>query len=315
VNERTERAEHVYGPVPSRRLGLSLGVDLIPFKTCTYDCVYCQLGRTSKKCVTRKEFVDSEAVIDNIQRVLSLKQRIDYITFSGSGEPTLNSGIGYLIREVKELTTIPVAVITNSSLLNARDVQDALMEADLLVPSLDAGREATFRMINRPHDAVQYSSMVEGLVRFSNAFRGKLWLEIMLVRGINDSDEEIDALSSRLQKMRIDKIQLNTVFRPPAERTVKAVKPARLQEISGMLGAIAEIVTDFRGIMQDTVVENDGKRILELIRRRPVSVSDIVVALGIHRNGVLKHVTMLARRGKIKEVQFEDRTYYEANEG
>lgn len=314
MNEPTEHKRYVYGPVPSRRLGLSLGVDLIPFKTCTYDCIYCQLGRTTNKCVVRKEYVPAPVVLDHIKEAIRIKQRIDFVTCSGSGEPTLHSEIGYIIREAKRFSATPVAVITNSSLLHEGAVRDALMDADLVVPSLDAGREETFHRINRPHDGIRFGGMVEGLTRFSKEFRGKLWLEIMLVRDINDSEEEVAALSEKLRGMRIDKIQLNTVFRPPAEKNVRAVEPERLQEIRGLLGDTSEVVTDFRGTVQDTVVERDEKRILELIERRPVRVSDIVAALGIHRNGVLKYVSALEKQGKIRAVQFEDRTYYEAAE-
>jgi wyosine [tRNA(Phe)-imidazoG37] synthetase (radical SAM superfamily) len=296
-------------------LGLSLGVDLIPFKTCTYDCLYCQLGRTTKKCVSRKEYVDSAAVIDNIQTVLSQKQRIDYITFSGSGEPTLHSGIGSLIRRIKELTAIPVAVITNSSLLNDEAVRDALLLADLVVPSLDAGTEETFHVINRPHGAIQFGYMVDGLARFSHAYAGTLWLEIMFVAGMNDSDEEITALRSVLEKMRFDRIQMNTVFRPPAEKSARPVKVEWLQKERIVLGDKAEIVTDFRGNLQDLKTRNEESRILELVKRRPATVNDMVLSLGIHRNAIIKYVAALEKRGRLHAVQHEKRIYYEALEG
>ena len=311
MKERTELAHHVYGPVPSRRLGLSLGVDLIPFKTCSYDCLYCQLGKTTEKCVARKEYVDTATVLHQIEKAISLKQRIDYITFSGSGEPTLHSGIGFLIQETKRITTIPVAVITNSSLLYEEAVQEALLHADLVVPSLDAGGEETFHVINRPHDSIQFSDMVEGLERFSQSFKGKLWLEVMFVAGINDSDEALDALRLKLKQIRRDKIQLNTVFRPPADEAARAVGAAWLQRVNDLLGDTAEIVTDFRGNMQDEAVKNDKKRILGLIRRRPVTVSDIIASLGMHRNEVIKLITILEKHALVKPVLFEGRTYYE----
>jgi wyosine [tRNA(Phe)-imidazoG37] synthetase (radical SAM superfamily) len=236
---------------------------------------------------------------------------MDYITFSGSGEPTLHKGIGTLICAVKKLTTIPVAVITNSSLLSDAAVHDALMNADLVVPSLDAGTEETFQSINRPHDAIRFNDMVTGLARFSEAFSGQLWLEIMLVRGVNDSDQAVEALYSRLAEIRPRAVQLNTVFRPPAEETAHAVDGARLQRIREKLGSTASIVTEFRGNMQDTSALQGEQRILEFIRRRPATASDLEASLGMHRNEVVKYLVLLEKQGHIKQVAHEERTYYE----
>lgn len=311
MKERTETGHYVYGPVPSRRLGLSLGVDLLPYKTCSFNCIYCQLGTTERHCLERSVYHETQTVLAQVQEALSRKQRIDYITFSGSGEPTLHSDIGLLIRRIKDLTDIPVAVITNSSLLHEKSVRESLLPADLVVPSLDAGREATFLAINRPHPAVRFDEMVSGLARFSREFRGTLWLEIMLVAGMNDNNEELEALRLRLKKMRIDKIQLNSVFRPPADTAAVPVKPGRLASIRDLFGERAYVVTDFRGTMQQPLAQRDEARIMELISRRPATVSDIVAALGIHRNEVVKCLSRLEKQHRAKSVQHEERRYYE----
>ena len=172
---------HVYGPVPSRRLGRSLGIDLVPFKTCTYDCVYCQLGRTTNKTIDRQEYVPIKDVLTELEQKLAAGDIPDYISLAGSGEPTLNLGIGRLIAEIKSLTDIPVAILTNGSLLWMPDVQDALMAADLVLPSLDAGDEHLFQYVNRPHEEISFERMVDGIATFTRRFPGEVWLEILLL--------------------------------------------------------------------------------------------------------------------------------------
>ncbi len=174
--------KYVYGPVPSRRLGFSLGVDVVPYKTCTLDCIYCQLGRTTQKTIERKLYTQKDSVCEEVQEALNKKQRIDYITFSGSGEPTLNSDIGALIREVKKITTVPVVVLTNGTLLFREDVQKDLAEADVVMPSLDAASNVMFRKINRPHDVLNLDSIIRGLKRFRKMYKGRIWLEVMLIK-------------------------------------------------------------------------------------------------------------------------------------
>lgn len=157
------KQKYTYGPVPSRRLGLSLGIDIVPFKTCSFDCIYCQLGRTTNKTIERKAYVTTTELLTELQVVLKDDEQIDYITFSGSGEPTLNSEIGQMIREIKRITTIPVAVLTNSSLLAQESVQEDLLSADLVIPSLDAVTAETFQKINRPYTGIEISQVVKGI--------------------------------------------------------------------------------------------------------------------------------------------------------
>jgi wyosine [tRNA(Phe)-imidazoG37] synthetase (radical SAM superfamily) len=185
----------IYGPVPSRRLGISLGLDIIPFKTCSYDCIYCQLGRTTEQTLERRSYVTISSLINQLKEVLELNEEIDYITFSGSGEPTLNQDIGEMIRKVKELTCIPVAVLTNGSLLWEERVRKNLSYADLVVPSLDAVSEEVFRRVNRPASGLSIEKVLRGLESFTWSFKGKIYLEVMLVKGMNDSEEEIVKLN------------------------------------------------------------------------------------------------------------------------
>ena len=237
---------HVFGPVPSRRLGRSLGVDLVPFKTCSYDCVYCQLGRTTCKTVERKEWVPLEEVVADIEQRLSAEP--DYITLSGSGEPTLFSRVGELIGRIKGMSDVPVAVLTNGSLLWREDVRDELRDADLVVPSLDAGNEAMFQRVNRPHESISFEAMLAGLIEFRRTFRGKVWLEVLLMDGYTASEAELSELAGCVKQIGPDRVQLNTVTRPPAEDFAVGVSRERLAEMASAFDPPAEVIADFRGV-------------------------------------------------------------------
>jgi len=194
IKQNKSPALHTYGPVPSRRLGFSLGIDIIPLKTCSLNCIYCQLGPTPKKTTHKKEYFSSSDILAQIRKKLSSGQRIDYITFSGSGEPTLNKALGKLIRDIKKTTSIPAAVLTNSTLLSLKSTREALMDADLVVPSLDAATQEIFVKVNRPHSSLKLEEIIEGLWKFRQEFKGSIWLEIMLVKGVNDSPSHIRKL-------------------------------------------------------------------------------------------------------------------------
>lgn len=183
---------YVYGPVLSPRLGRSLGIDLVPFKTCNYDCIYCQLGRTTHKTLERKECINGDEILREVERKISAAPPCDVVTLSGSGEPTLNNRIGDIITEIKKLTTVPVAVLTNGSLLWMEDVRESLMNADIVIPSLDAGDEHLFQHVNRPHRELLFRRVVEGLIHFTKTFPGSVWLEVFLLAGITGIQSEVE---------------------------------------------------------------------------------------------------------------------------
>jgi len=263
----------IFGPVPSRRLGFSLGVDIIPFKICSLDCIYCQLGRTTNKTLERKEFFSTDSILKELKKILKDKsQRIDYITFSGSGEPTLNSKIGSMIVRIKKITPVPVAVLTNGTLLYHPELQEELKEADLVIPSLDAADEKTFEEVNRPHSSLSFDEVISGLITFSQKFKGKIWLEIMLIRGINDSPHHIEKLAQIIQEIRLDKVQLNTPVRPPAEEFVHPVSIRNLRRIGSMLGEKCEIVTEVKRAEQKAYQRDVEEAVLTMIRRRPLTL-------------------------------------------
>jgi len=238
--------KYIYGPVHSRRLGLSLGLSLTPHKTCNFDCVYCQLGSTSALQTERKEYVPVKQVYDELREWLTanacISKQLAYITISGCGEPTLNTGIGPLITMIKTTVPIQVAVITNASTFVSADVRNAVSGADLIVPSLDAADAATFSAINKPHGSISLDNIVEGLVSLRNEYKGAFWLEIMVVKGINDSLEQARLLKAQIDRIRPDKVQINSPVRSTAEKNVLAADPERLQEIKQIFGEKAEIV-------------------------------------------------------------------------
>jgi wyosine [tRNA(Phe)-imidazoG37] synthetase (radical SAM superfamily) len=305
--EKKETQRFVYGPVPSRRLGISLGVDIVPFKNCSYDCVYCQLGKTTYHSTERKSFVPIDAVISQIREVVDQNSDIDYITFSGSGEPTLNSDIGEIIRRIKAFTQTAVAVLTNGSLLWQKEVREDLSQADLVVPSVDAVSEEVFRKINCPIEGLGVKKVLDGIKQFCNEFEGKIWVEIMLVKGINDSEEEIRRISQFVGDLKADKIQLNTVVRPPADSRAQPVGKQRLSEIKALFdpGSTVEIVAEFDRKTSKAYHEDLEKAIFELLRRRPARKAEMAAALGVHPNVIVKYLQVLEGRKKIRTLRTE----------
>jgi len=194
-----EGCTHVYGPVFSRRLGHSLGLDLVPLKVCSYDCLYCQLGRTTELTADRREYVRAKTIVAEVESLHAGGVRPDYITVSGSGEPTLHSGLGKIIRRIKEVTSIPVAVLTNGSLLWRPEVRRAVGRADLVLPSLDAGDERMFRRINRPHPSLTFETMLTGLQGFVTEYPGEVWLEVFLTNGINADRGHVEKIAAYLR--------------------------------------------------------------------------------------------------------------------
>ncbi|HPC87494.1 MAG TPA: radical SAM protein [Candidatus Saccharicenans sp.] len=302
---------HLYGPVPSRRLGYSLGVDLLPFKTCSLSCIYCQLGNSPKKTIRRINPYSEKKILEEIKEFLKTGARVDFITFSGSGEPTLNKSIGWLIREIKKFTNIPVAVLTNSTLLSRAEVRKELAAADVVVPSLDAATQRIFEKINRPHPSLKIEKIIEGLVKFRKEFKGQIWLEIMLVKGVNDSPAEIKKLKEAAARINPDKIQLNTVVRPPAEKTAKPLTPEEMNKIKEFFGEKAEVVASFRKKEQEKAAVDIAEAILAMVRRRPVSLEDLENSLGQTREELSLEIQKLLQQKKIKQVRHLDRDYFE----
>jgi wyosine [tRNA(Phe)-imidazoG37] synthetase (radical SAM superfamily) len=306
---------HVFGPGPSRRLGRSLGVDLVPLKTCTYNCIYCQLGPTTHLTCEVRQYAPLRELRRELEMVFQNKVQADYVTLSGSGEPTLHSGIGEVIRTIKGLTDIPVAVLTNGSLLYRRRVREQLLQADLIIPSLDAGSEPLFRLVNRPHSSLSLQRLVEGLVLLREEFSGAYWLEVMLLGGISGLDSEVAQIAEIADGIKPHRIQINSVHRPAAEPFAYPVSRERLEYFKSCFPGTVEVIESRVWDEEEEVSFNASQdAILSLLQRRPCSVEDICAGLGAHRGNISKCLEGLTRKGLVKSIIQEGRIYYHPTE-
>jgi wyosine [tRNA(Phe)-imidazoG37] synthetase (radical SAM superfamily) len=301
---------YLFGPVASRRLGYSLGVDIIPHKVCTLDCLYCQLGPTTLRTMERKPYVEAGPVLEELEEVLEKKMQIDCITFSGSGEPTLTTCLGEIIDGIKSRCSIPVTVLTNGTLLHLPEVRSDLLKADIVCPSFDAATSESFKRINRPHESLTLDVMIQGLKKFRREFTGKIYFEVMLARGINDSEQELEALAAVLPAFGADRIQINTVIRPAAEEGVWAVRPATLEHARTLFGLNAEIIGGFLKERSLHEQENIGDQIVKLVARHPSTPADICTALGLTAELVDGYLKLLQQQGRIIKTIHGDSTFY-----
>lgn len=228
--------KHIFGPVPSRRLGISLGVDLVKPKSCNMNCVFCECGATPKLSTERESFKDIKEVENEIADILK-EIKPDYITFSGSGEPTLSSDLGKIIDWIKNNTDVKVCLITNSLLLNNDEVIDEVLKADLIIPTLNSVDDEIFHKINRPGDEVHISMLMSGLKKLSAKYKGEVFLETFIIEGLNDGREHIEKMADFLKEIRFTKLQLNSLARKGAEDWVK---PASIECLNNVKNIFAE---------------------------------------------------------------------------
>ena len=274
--------QYVYGPIPSRRLGRSLGIDPIPLKTCNWNCIYCQLGRSLPLTNVRSEYIPRAAILAEIEETLAapeIQAAVDAVTFAGSGEPTLHSGLGWLVRAVKALTPLPVAVITNGALLYRTDVQDDLLAADIVLPTVSAGTPALHRRIHRPHPDASFAQLVAGLKAFRARYTGSLWVEVMLIRGLNDSELPLRQLAALLQQIQPDQIHLLLPDRPPAEPWVEAADPEGLLRAAALLSTAAPVVPPLSPPIHTLRAGSLPEAIAGIVSRHPMSFQQLASAL------------------------------------
>ena len=268
-----EKTKYIYGPVPSRRLGISLGVSPIPKKTCNYSCIYCQLGRTKPMTNSRNMFFSVEEIIHEFDDLIQNNIYFDVVTIVGEGEPTLYLGLGKIIAEIKKRVKQPVAVITNGALLYDKTVRQELLQADIVLPSMDAFDEESFEKINRPYKDMIYKDVYSGLIEFSKIYQGQLWLEIMFMEGINDSDIILEKYLGLLKEIKYDRLFLNTPVRPPAEQGVNVVGNDRMKYISETLGGIAIDLLSSKGFYSE--ISDDYNAVISIIKRHPMNQFEI----------------------------------------
>ena len=301
---------YIFGPVPSRRLGFSLGIDIVPFKTCTLNCVYCQLGGTTRRTIRRQRYGITKDILFELDHILHQGQKIDYITLSGSGEPTLNSNIKEIIDAIKGMSNIPVAVLTNGTLLYRRDVRRALYSADLVIPSLDAVSQGVFDKINRPHDSLRMDRIIEGVHSFVSEFHGEVWIEIMFVKGLNDHWDEIERIKTVVSEMHPQQVHINSVVRPPAEDFATALSNTELQRIRTVIGGNCSPIGEFHGKTMNTYKTDVRSTIVNLTKRRAVTIADITDTLGIHVNEIIKCLRDLQKEKVINKIIHNGQDYY-----
>ena len=303
---------HLYGPVPSRRLGRSLGIDLVPYKVCTYDCVYCQVGKTTEKTLFRKEYSPTKEVLEEVRTfLLTENSPIDHLSLSGSGEPTLHSKIRSVIEKIKKMTSIPVAVLTNGALLSLEEVREDLLLADIVLPSLDAVSSEAFMRINRPHPSLSLEKVIEGLIEFRKVYRGQMWLEILFCKGVNDRQSELLQMKETVDRIQPDLIHLNTVVRPPSERWAVPLGQKEMEAIRTLLGERASIISEFYHHLGSMPERKMRDEILRILERRPLSLTDLSHGMGIPPHELEQQLRPLMEEGKITARSFGDSIYYE----
>jgi len=310
--------KYLFGPVNSRRLGLSLGIDIMPPKVCNYNCIYCEVGATTRLTCERQEYVDTAAVLAELDDFIQHKEAgrpPDFYTVTGSGEPTLHSSIGRIIRSLKAKTERPVAVLTNGSLMHLAEVRNELAAADIVVPSLDAARPESFRRVNRPARCVDLEALIAGLQQFKREFAGQLWLEILLVKDINDSAVDIIALQDAIRMIAPDRIQLHTVARPPLENYAEPATRDALATIAKQLGdgtnVLVELPAEFVGRSGKNSEPVIAHEIIEMLRRRPCTAADVSAALGLALESVRHLLEQMESGGQVQGVAHGGHKYYQ----
>ncbi|MCG3223125.1 MAG: radical SAM protein [Candidatus Heimdallarchaeota archaeon] len=303
--------KYVFGPVPSRRLGRSLGISPIPRKTCNFTCIYCQLGRTTNFTNTRVDFFPSEAIVEEVQKALLITDQIDYITIVGDGEPTLYAGLGNLINSLKKQTSFPIAVITNGALLSRDDVRNDLLSADVVLPTLDAPTEELFRLINRPHKDLKLIDIIQGMKQFREEYKGQLWVEVMLVKGKNDTPEILSKIKDIIDSIGFDKVFINVPIRPPAESWVKIPDPEVLLEAQKILSAESISLYETSDVTSIDKTASPEQNIIVIAQRHPLREDQVYSLLKtLSKNDVENLLLKMEKEEKIKSVIYNDRRFF-----
>ncbi len=292
---------------------MSLGVDIVPMKTCTQNCIYCELGLDAPTTAERKSYIDINMLYQALEEFLTHGRHLDYITITGSGEPTLNADLGKIIRKIREMTHFPVAILTNGSMLWDPQVRRDCMQADVVLPSLDAPDAETYAKINRPDSKISFEKLTSGLIEFAKEYKGKILLEVLLIEGVNTDEKQLDALGQWIEKINPHKIQVNTAVRPGVDKSLRPIPADRLEQIARRFGPRAEVIASSPPgpHTQSPGSEKDlAQRVLELLKRRPCPLSEIAAALGIDAQTSDKLLTSLQRDKKISTRTQNGQTFY-----
>jgi len=308
--------QYIFGPIPSRRLGVSLGIDLVPLKTCSFNCIFCECGKTTDLTIERRKYFPTMAIIKEVDDYLSGRPELDYITFSGSGEPTLHSGIGKIAHHIKSnYPEYKLALLTNGSLLWDESVRKDLLEMDVIIPSMNGISEQIFMKINRPHPSLSCAQVVKGLKALRSEYTGEIWLEIFIIPGLNDTEEELDLMKSAIREICPDKVQLNALDRPGVVDWITVPSFSGMERIIELLDyhdieVVSSIASrsEIQGIPGDVVEE-----ILMTIRRRPCTVSDLSRICNLKPTEIIKHIEVLLEKGEIVAKNEKRGVFYSIN--
>jgi wyosine [tRNA(Phe)-imidazoG37] synthetase (radical SAM superfamily) len=304
---------HIFGPVQSRRLGTSLGIDCVVPKTCNLDCVYCECGPTTNLTMVRKDYVAASEVTNELTLFLADNPRLDYITFGGSGEPTLNTGLGEMVRFLKsEFPRYKTALLTNGALLYLSEVQDAILPFDCILPSLDAISATVFKAINRPAPNLDVERMIEGLVAFSKKYTGRLLVEVFIIPGMNDSPDELVRFKEVLGRISPTRVQLNSLDRPGAVENVPEASFERLAEIAQFLLPLpVEIISRCPAPSSlGGPASLSEESILAALARRPMTIEELSIMAGATINHIAALLEGLCREGKVALRTVNGRAFY-----
>ena len=304
--------KYVYGPVPSRRLGKSLGISPIPDKTCNYTCVYCQLGRTTHFTNSRQLFYPVEEILEEVKVALEQERDIDFITIVGEGEPLLYKGLGSLIAHIKQLTSTPIAIITNGALLSEEEVRKDILQADVVLPTLDAYSEKQFRKINRPHKEIKLAMVIEGLKEFQKIFQNQIWLEVMLVKDLNDDITSIKEIKKIIDQINVDRVYINVPIRPPAESWVEIPPSNRLIIAQEILEA--ESIAHFEDLLIESVdrESSPNEQILNILKRHPLRNEQIYTLFPSMKEEEIDSIlSEMKNNNLIETVEYNNRIFWE----
>jgi wyosine [tRNA(Phe)-imidazoG37] synthetase (radical SAM superfamily) len=302
---------HIFGPVPSRRLGRSLGIDLTPFKTCSIDCIFCQLGHTTNQTLDREEYVPFDEVCAEFADWVKSDGQADVVTLSGSGEPTLHSRFGDIMAFMRSQVDIPIVLLTNGSLLFLPEVRQAAAQADIVKISLSAWDQASYTQVTRPHPDLKFDQVLGGIQQFRQEFDGKIWLEVFALLGINSGEAPMSKIAGLARTVSPDRIQLNTAVRPPAEDYAVVVPKEILLERAQLFSPRAEVIAEFSAVHSNDIQANETT-ILAMLQRRPCTAEQISDVFGMHLNEVAKYTGKLLRTNQIKSLRRNEQVYYEA---
>lgn len=306
---------HLFGPVRSRRLGLSLGLDLVPPKVCSFDCPYCQVGATTSQTLERREYVPVDEVLAEFDRWLAADGRADCMTLAGSGEPTLHSRFGEVLTGVAKRCRLKRVLLSNGSLFSLPEVRAAAAMADIVKGTLSAWDDASFRAVHHPHASLVFAEFVEGLAAMRKAFGGEYWLEVFIVPGHNDKDSQVRQIADLARVIGPDHIHLNTAVRPSADVTVQAVSYARLAELAALFTPVAEVAASGRpadGASGGHTVGDLAERLCSLAARHPATADDMAMALGVGAQAANGLLEQLVAEGRLKAEQRGGAVFYSA---